>query len=138
MDQLTGEMRNEPPCSMMFADDIMLVIESREEIEQDLERWRNSLERRGMKVRRTETEYLCANEHEVRFPTVTLGGAEVRKVEEFKYLGSTVQADGGCTREIRKRVKVGWNAWRKMSGAVISPKSTSKSEGKNLSGCSST
>ena len=79
MDQLTGEVRNEPPWSMMFADDIVLVRESREEIEQDLERWRNSLERRGMKVSRTKTEYLCPNEHEVRFPTVTLGGAEVRK-----------------------------------------------------------
>ena len=60
-----------------------------------------------MKVNRTKTECLCANEHEVRFPTVTLGAAEVPKVEEFKYLGSTVQADGGCTREIRKRVKTG-------------------------------
>ena len=87
---------------MMFADEIVLVRESREKIEQGLERWRNSFERRGMKVSRTKTEYLCANEHEVRFPTVTLGGAEVPKVEEFKYLGSTVQAGGGCTRAIRK------------------------------------
>jgi len=100
MDQLTGEVRNEAPWSMMFADDILLVSESRKEIEQDLERWRNSLERRGMKVNRTKTEYLCANEQEMRFPTVTMGGAEVPKVEEFNYLGSTVQADGGCTREM--------------------------------------
>ena len=57
MAHLTGEMRNEAPWSMMFADDIVLVRESREEIEQDLERWRTSLERRGMKVRRTKTEY---------------------------------------------------------------------------------
>ena len=57
-----------------------------------------------MKVRRTKAEYLCANEQEVRFPTITMGGAEVPKVEEFKYLGSTVQADGGCTKAIRKRV----------------------------------
>ena len=39
-------------------------------------------------------------------------------VEEFKYLHSTVQADGGCTREIRKQVQTGWNAWRKMSGLL--------------------
>ena len=71
---------------MMSADDIILARERREEIKQDLERWRNSLERRGMKVSRTKTEYLCANEHEVRFPRVTLGGAEVPKVEEFNIL----------------------------------------------------
>ena len=61
---------------MMFVDDIVLVRESREEIKQDLERWRNSLERRGMKMNRTETEYLYANEQEMRFLTVTMGGAE--------------------------------------------------------------
>ena len=66
---------------MMFADEIVLVRESREKIEQGLERWRNSFERRGMKVSKTKTEYLYANEHEVRFPTVTLGGAEAPKVE---------------------------------------------------------
>ena len=37
-DQLTGEVRNKAPWSMMFADDIVLVRESREEVEQDLER----------------------------------------------------------------------------------------------------
>ena len=130
MDQLTGEVRNEPPWSMMFADEIVLVRESREEIEQDLERWRNSLERIGMNVSRTNTEYLCANEHEVRFPPVTLGGAEVTKVEEFKYLGSTVQADGGCTREIRKRVKAGWYAWRKLSGMLCDKRVPARVKGK--------
>ena len=93
---------------MMFSDDIVQAIGSREEIEQDLERWRNSLERRGMKVSRIKTEYLCANEQEVRFPTVTIRGAEVPKLEKVKYFSFTVQAGGGCTREIRKRVKAGW------------------------------
>ena len=130
MDQLTGEVRNEAPWSMMFADDILLVSESRKEIEQDLERWRNPLERRGMKVSRTKTEYLCANEQEMRFPTVAMGGAEVPKVEEFKYLGSTVQADGGCTREIRKRVKAGWNAWRKMSVLLCDRRVSARVKGK--------
>ena len=41
MDQHTGEVRNEAPCSMMFVDDIVLVRESREEIKQDLEKWRS-------------------------------------------------------------------------------------------------
>ena len=56
MDQLTGEVRNEAAWSMMLADDIVLVREGGEEIKQDLERWRNSLERRGMKVSRTKRE----------------------------------------------------------------------------------
>ena len=35
MVQLTGEVRNEAPWSMMFANDIVLLRECREEIEQD-------------------------------------------------------------------------------------------------------
>ena len=91
MDQLTGEVRNEAPCSMMLGNDIELMRESREDIEQDLERWRDSFERRGMKVSRAKAEYLYANEKVVKFPKLIVGGAEVAKAEEFKYLGATVQ-----------------------------------------------
>ncbi|KAK3509929.1 hypothetical protein QTP70_023756 [Hemibagrus guttatus] len=50
MDQLSVEVRQESPCTMMFADDIVICSESREQVEENLERWRFALERRGMKV----------------------------------------------------------------------------------------
>ena len=40
------------------------------------------------------------------------------KVDEFKYLGSTVQSNGDCGREVKKRVQAGWNGWRKVSGVI--------------------
>ncbi|KAK3521097.1 hypothetical protein QTP86_016197 [Hemibagrus guttatus] len=80
---------------MMFADDIVICSESREQVEENLERWRFALERRGMKVSRSKTEYMCVNEREGS-GTVRLQGEEVKKVQEFKYLGSTVQSNGEC------------------------------------------
>ncbi|KAK3550418.1 hypothetical protein QTP86_025164 [Hemibagrus guttatus] len=53
MDQLSEEVRQESPLTMMFADDIVICSESREQVEENLERWRFALERRGMKVSRT-------------------------------------------------------------------------------------
>ncbi|KAK3564302.1 hypothetical protein QTP86_012382 [Hemibagrus guttatus] len=53
MDQLSEEVRRESPWTMMFADDIVICSESREQVEENLERWRFALERRGMKVSRT-------------------------------------------------------------------------------------
>ncbi|KAK3513822.1 hypothetical protein QTP70_028862, partial [Hemibagrus guttatus] len=75
MDQLSEEVRQESPWTMMFADDIVICSESRE---QNLERWRFALERRGMKVSRSKTEYMCVNEREGS-GTVRLQGEEVKK-----------------------------------------------------------
>ncbi|KAK3559113.1 hypothetical protein QTP86_004101 [Hemibagrus guttatus] len=52
MDQLSEEVRQESPWTMMFADDIVICSESREQVEENLERWRFALERRAMKVNR--------------------------------------------------------------------------------------
>ncbi|KAK3507128.1 hypothetical protein QTP70_007960 [Hemibagrus guttatus] len=114
MDQLSEEVRQESPWTMMFADDIVICSESREQVEENLERWRFALERRGMKVSRSKTEYMCVNEREGS-GTVRLQGEEVKKVQEFKYLGSTVQSNGECGKEVKKRVQAGWNGWRKVS-----------------------
>ncbi|KAK3540529.1 hypothetical protein QTP70_034087 [Hemibagrus guttatus] len=100
MDQLSEEVRQESPWTMMFADDIVICSESREQVEENLERWRFALERRGMKVSGSKTEYMCVNKREGS-GTVRLQGEEVKKVQEFKYLGSTVQSNGECGKEER-------------------------------------
>ncbi|KAK3512525.1 hypothetical protein QTP70_015643 [Hemibagrus guttatus] len=78
MDQLSEEVRQESPWTLMFADDIVICSESREQVEENLERWRFALERRGMKVSRSKTEYMCMNEREGS-GTVRLQGEEVKK-----------------------------------------------------------
>ena len=102
---------------MMFADDIVICSESKERVEDKLESWRYALERRGMKVNRRMTEYMCVNERQVN-DTVKMQGEEVAKVEDFKYLGSTAKSNGECRREVKKRVQAGWNGWRRMSGGI--------------------
>ena len=51
---------------------------------------------------------MCVNERQVN-DTVKTQGEEVLKVEDFKYLGPTVQNNGECGREVKKRVQAGWN-----------------------------
>ncbi|KAK3547041.1 hypothetical protein QTP86_009244 [Hemibagrus guttatus] len=129
MDQLSEEVRQESPWTMMFADDIVICSESREQVEENLERWRFALERRGMKVSRSKTEYMCVNEREGS-GAVRLQGEEVKKVQEFKYLGSTVQSNGECGKEVKKRVQAGWNGWRKVSGVLCDQKISARIKGK--------
>ncbi|KAK3522457.1 hypothetical protein QTP86_011804 [Hemibagrus guttatus] len=129
MDQLSEEVRQESPWTMMFADDIVICSESREQVEENLERWRFALERRGMKVSGSKTEYMYVNEREGS-GTVRLQGEEVKKVQEFKYLGSTVQSNGECGKEVKKRVQAGWNGWRKVSGVLCDQKISARIKGK--------
>ncbi|KAK3528365.1 hypothetical protein QTP86_034135 [Hemibagrus guttatus] len=129
MDQLSEEVRQESPWTIIFADDIVICSESREQVEENLERWRFALERRGMKVSHSKTEYMCVNEREGS-GTVMLQGEEVKKVQEFKYLGSTVQSNGECGKEVKKRVQAGWNGWRKVSGVLCDQKISARIKGK--------
>ncbi|KAK3523524.1 hypothetical protein QTP70_001905 [Hemibagrus guttatus] len=46
MHQLSEEVRQESPWTMMLADDIVICSESREQVEENLERWRFALERK--------------------------------------------------------------------------------------------
>ena len=70
-----------------------------------------------MKVSSRKTVYMCVNK---RNPsgTVRLQGAEMKKVGDFKYLGSTVQSNGECGKEMKKHVQTDWNGWRKLSGLM--------------------
>ncbi|KAK3508105.1 hypothetical protein QTP70_014276 [Hemibagrus guttatus] len=129
MDQLSEEVRQESPCTIMLADDIVICSESREQVEVNLERWKFALERRGMKVSRSKTEYMCVNEREGS-GTVRLQGEEVKKVQEFKYLGSTVQSNGECGKEVKKRVQAGWNGCRKVSGVLCDRTISARIKGK--------
>ncbi|KAK3515253.1 hypothetical protein QTP70_013016, partial [Hemibagrus guttatus] len=159
---LSEEVRQESSWTMMFADDIVICSESREQVEENLERWRFALERRGMKVSRNDivicsesreqveenlerwrfvlerrgmkvsrskTEYMCVNEREGS-GTVRLQGEEVKKVQEFKYLGSTVQSNGESGKEVKKRVQAGWNGWRKVSGVLCDRNISARIKGK--------
>ncbi|KAK3545481.1 hypothetical protein QTP70_007726 [Hemibagrus guttatus] len=129
MNQLSEEVRQESPWTMMFVDDIVICSESREQVEENLERWRFALERRGMKVSCSKTEYMCVNEREGS-GTVRLQGEEVKKVQDFKYLGSTVQSNVECGKEVKKRVQAGWNGWRKVSGVLCDRKISARINGK--------
>ena len=56
MDRMTDDIREEAPWTMMFADDIVICSESKEQVEEKLESLRYALERRGMKVNRRKTD----------------------------------------------------------------------------------
>ncbi|KAI5087037.1 hypothetical protein C0J45_24418, partial [Silurus meridionalis] len=54
----------------------------------------------------------------------------VEKVGEFRYLGSTVQSNGECFREVKKSVQAGWSGWRRVTGVICDSRVSARRKGK--------
>ena len=95
---------------MLFADDIVLIEESREEGSTKLECWRDTLESKGFRLSRSKTEYLhcrfSADKGGVA-SEVAIEGTIIPRVERFRYLGSIIQGNGEIDEDINHRIKVG-------------------------------
>jgi hypothetical protein len=93
---------------MLFADDVILVDESRTGVDQKLELWRRILEAKGFRLSRSKTEYMkydfgaTTQEGDVR-----LDGQVVPKKDTFRYLGSMLQKDGDIDEDLSHRIKAG-------------------------------
>ncbi|XP_037773797.1 uncharacterized protein LOC119569912, partial [Penaeus monodon] len=83
MDVLAIGVKKDVSWSMHFADDIVLVVTSKLSVERKLERWRKTLEGRGLKIIRTKTEYLPFNCQD-HIENIKLG-EEVKCVRSFKH-----------------------------------------------------
>ena len=74
----------------MLFNDIVFSRQNYRELEDNLEIWRNALERRGLKASRSKTEYLKAvgvdDGEELK-----LQGEKPERAKNFRYLGTIVE-----------------------------------------------
>ncbi|KAG5581032.1 hypothetical protein H5410_051659 [Solanum commersonii] len=118
---------------MLFADDIVLIDETRDRVNARLEVWRQTLESKGFGLSRTKTEYLGCKfsdaldeiDGEVRLATQI-----IPKKESFKYLGSVIQGSGDIDDDVTHRIGVAWRKWRLASGVLCDKKIPHKLKGK--------
>jgi len=109
LDELTRGIQDEVPWCILFADHIVLIDETRQEVNDKLESWRLTLEARGFRLSRSKTEYMhcCFSGRIEEGGVVTLDGRQIPKVDKFKYLGSIIQQNGDIDEDINQRIRVG-------------------------------
>ncbi|XP_015378430.1 PREDICTED: uncharacterized protein LOC107172649, partial [Diuraphis noxia] len=97
-DKITKTAKVEVPWCILCVDDVVLVGESLEEVNYRLEEWREALEIKGLKIYRA--------------------GKVVDEIDNYKYLESVLQKNGGFDKDIMHRIYCGWMKWRKELGVL--------------------
>lgn len=133
IDVLTRGIQKPIPYCMLFADDIVLVEESRETVNSQIELWRQTLEAKGFRLSRSKTEYMHCKFSKRQTSDdveVKMGEDVIPQVSKFKYLGSILQNDGEIHEDVTHRIQAGWLKWRKASGVLCDRKVPIKLKGK--------
>ncbi|XP_071703873.1 uncharacterized protein [Rutidosis leptorrhynchoides] len=105
-----GIQENIPWC-LIFADDIVLVSESKNELNSRLEQWREALEQNGLRISRQKMEYLrcdfvrTEDEQNVG-ESISIGDQTLHPQESFRYLGSVLHKSGRIDEDVSHRIKV--------------------------------
>ena len=132
MDEITKDIQDDIPWCMLFADDVMLIDESKIGVDRKLELWRTTLESKGFRLSRTKTEYMKCKFSDINLADgdVILDGQIVPEKDTFRYLGSMLQSNGEIDEDVSHRIKAGWMKWRQATGILCDNKVPQKLKGK--------
>ncbi|EYB87852.1 hypothetical protein Y032_0256g368 [Ancylostoma ceylanicum] len=116
MDAITRDLQRPAPWTLLYADDVMLASEQKEDLQRQTQAWSERLARFGLRLNVKKTEYMTTNLDELS--TIQVDGNDLRRTDYFKYLGSTLSADGNLAHEVVARVNATWLKWRSMTGVL--------------------
>ena len=122
MDAISEFVRRDVPWDMLYADDLIVAEDSAANLQARFLGWQKTLESKGLKINAGKTETMvCAKIDEplvIRDST----GKSLKQVQTFKYLGSVVNATGGCEEDVKHRITAAWQKWKDLSGVVCDRK----------------
>ena len=121
-DAVSEFVRREVPWDMLYADDLIVAEDSAQNLQTRYLGWQKALESKGLKINASKTETMvCSNSDEPVMIQDSRGNI-LKQVETFKYLGSMVNATGGCEEDVKHRIKTAWQKWKDLSGVVCDKK----------------
>ena len=88
---------------VLFADDLMLVTESKEDMEKNLNDLKRVMTKWSMKIHWGKTKVMIVRRQKEECKLVVYG-EEIEEVKSMKYLGVTPSEDRTCDEEIENRV----------------------------------
>ncbi|KAK6762979.1 hypothetical protein RB195_023618 [Necator americanus] len=121
MDTMTKEIQKQHPWTLLFADDVMLASESRDDLQKQVQSWMDQLQQYGLRLNTSKTEYMECGPR-IEDGSIRVDGTELNKVNCFKHLGSKVTSTGDIDQEGRARVNAAWMKWKMATGVLCDRK----------------
>ena len=89
--------------NLRYADDTTVMAESEEELKTLLMKVKEESEKVGLKLNIQETKIMVSGP----ISSWQIDGETVETVSDFIFLGSKITADGDCSHEIKRRLRLG-------------------------------
>ncbi|VDP54188.1 unnamed protein product [Heligmosomoides polygyrus] len=77
MDAITRDLRKPVPCTLLYADEVMLSCEDKDDLERQVQAWCDRLVMFGLRLNAKKTEYLTTDVNE--FGSIKISGAELAR-----------------------------------------------------------
>ncbi|KAK6764003.1 hypothetical protein RB195_024363 [Necator americanus] len=116
---ITKEIQNQHPWTLLFADDVMLASDSRDDLQKPVQSWK--LQQYGLRLNTSKTEYMECGPR-IEDGSIRVAGTKLNKVNCSKYLGSKVTSTGDIDQEGRARVDAAWMKWKIATGVLCDKK----------------
>jgi hypothetical protein len=110
------------PWNILYADDLVIMADTEEELEQRLLEWLNCLESKGLKVNTGKTDIMLCAQKDEPINEKDRHGQRLQQVTQFKYLGSTLETSGSSTTEVNMRIKAGWRKRKEIMQVICDKK----------------
>jgi len=103
MEALSREFRVALPWDLLYADDLVVIAETEEDLIKRLNEWKDFMENRGMRVKMNRTKIM-----------ITGVDANLMLVDKFCYLGDMLSVDGDADAAVETRIRIRWNKFRQL------------------------
>ncbi|VDP49141.1 unnamed protein product [Heligmosomoides polygyrus] len=115
LDCIVNHLEEGPLRTILYADDIALVPNSREELEEKVQLWQGTLAGDGLLLNVRKTKFISSEQ--CTEPILDCKGEVIEKVEQFRYLGSDLSEEGSVDQAVKGRISAAWLKWRECTGS---------------------
>ncbi|KAG1662043.1 Protein pellino [Nymphon striatum] len=105
--------------TVRFADDTALVASSESDLQMMMDKLNAIVELYGMRINEKKTKVMKITRYQYEVINITLKGCKLEQVRQYKYLGSILDDEGKCTKDVKARIAMAKQAFMKRKELLI-------------------